>query len=123
MLSLDFQTKFYNMPLSFWTEYHSLHWKYDKNYLSFTGAEIRLFINNLSIIAIVLRNNLVITQDIDHICKGVELWNKIASFLKITIVKDEDKYPTLTNKVEDDIIEFYKYEKHKFPTERNIGDN
>ena len=92
MLSCDFQIKFYNVLSSFWDEFQLLVWKCNKDFSIFKGAQIKKFVTSCPKVAKLMRDNLVMTEDIEFLCKGLELWCDIESFLKISIVKDEESY-------------------------------
>ena len=98
MLSCDFQVKFYNVLSIFWDEFQLLVWKCNKDFSIFKGAQIKKFITNCPKVAKVMRDNLVMTEDIEYLCKALELWCDIESFLKISTVKDEESYPSLIDK-------------------------
>ena len=123
MLSCDFQIEFYNVLSSFWDEFHLLVWKCNKNFSIFKGAQIKKFVTNCPKVAKLMRDNLVMTEDIEYLCKGLELWFDIESFLKISTVKDEESYPALIDKFKKNLIEFYECSKHTFLTKRNTGDD
>ena len=90
MLSCDFQTKFCNVLSSFWDEFQLLVWKSNKDFSILKGAQIKKFVTNSPKVAKLMGDNLVMTDDIEYLCKGLELWFDIESFLKISTVKDEE---------------------------------
>ena len=106
MLSCDFQTKFCNVLTSFWDEFQLLVWKTDKEFSIFKGDHFKKFVVNCPKIAKLMRDNLVMTKDIKHLCKVLELWCDIESFLKISKVRDEESHPSLIDKSKSDSIEF-----------------
>ena len=70
-----------------------------------------------------MRDNLVMTKDIKHLCKGLELWFEIESFLKISKVRDEESCPSLINEFKKNLIAFCKCGEFTFLTKRNTGDD
>ena len=98
MLSCDFQTKFYNVLASFWDEFQLLVWKTNKEFSIFKGDQFKKIVTNCPEIAKLMRDNLVMTKDIEYLCIGLELWCEMESFLKISKVKDEESYPSLIDK-------------------------
>ena len=123
MLSCDFQIKFYNVLSSFWDEFQLLVWKCNKDFSIFKGAQIKKFVTSCPKVAKLMRDNLVMTEDIEFLCKGLELWCDIESFLKVSTVKDKESYPSLIDKFKKELIEFYECGKHTFLTKRNTGDD
>ena len=123
MLSCDFQTKFYNVLTSFWGEFQLLVWKTNKEFSIFKGDHFKKFVTNCPKMAKLMRDNLVMTKDIEYLCKGLELWCDMESFLKISKVKDEESYPSLINKFKKNLIDFYECGEHTFLTKRNTGDD
>ena len=123
MLSCDFQTKFCNVLASFWDEFQLLVWKTNKDVSIFKGDHFKKFVVNCPKIAKLMRDNLVMTKDIKHLCKGLELWFEIESFLKISKVRDEESHPSLIDKFKKNLIAFCKCGKHTFLTKRNTGDD
>ena len=100
-----------------------LVWKCNKDFSIFKGAQMKKFITNCPKVAKVMRDNLVMTEDIEYLCKALELWCDIESFLKISTVKDEESYPSLIDKFKKNLVDFYECSKHTFLTKRNTGDD
>ena len=123
MLSCDFHTKFHNVLASFWDEFQLLVWKCNKDFSIFKGVQIAKFVTNCPEVAKLMRDNLVMTEDIECLCKGLELWCDIESFLKLSKVEDEESHPSLIDKFKKNLIAFYKCGKHTFLTKRNTGDD
>ena len=63
------------------------------------------------------------TEDIEYLCQGLELWHDLESFLKISTVKDESSFPSLINNFKTNLSKFYKCGKFTFLTKRNFGDD
>ena len=118
MQSYEFQVKFFNILSSFWNEFQLLVWKCNKKFAILKGGEIKKFIINCPNIAKLIRENFVNTEDIEYLCKGLELWFSIESFLKISTVDDESTYPLLINEFQTNVKEFYKCGKYTFLTKR-----
>ena len=123
MQSCDFQIKFFNTLSSFWGEFHLLIWKCNKDFSILKGAEIKKLIINCPTVAKLIRDNFVITDDIEYLCKGLELWFDIESFLKISTIENETSYPSLIDEFKTNLTEFYKCGKKTFLTKRNDGDD
>ena len=123
MQSCDFQVKFFNTLSKFWDEFHLLIWKCNKEFSKLRGSEIKKFIINCPKVAKVIRDNFVMTEDIEYLCQGLELWYDLESFLKISTVKDESSFPSLINNFKTNLSKFYKCGKFTFLTKRNYGDD
>lgn len=122
MLSCDFQIKFHNVLSSFWDKFQFLVWKCNKDFSIFKGAQIEKFVTSCPKVAKLMRDNLVMTEDIEYLCKGLELWCDIESFLKMSTLKDKESYQSLIDKLKKELNKFYEYSKHTFLTKRNTGD-
>ena len=125
-LSLEFQTKFYNVLTLFWDEFHLIVWKLNKDFSAFNGAELKKFVANIPSVTQVMRDNLIMTDDILSICEGLDLWCNIGAFLKIAIVKDQSSLVTYPRRIilsEKQLVEFYKCGKKLFLTNINPGDD
>ena len=75
---------------NFWNEYHLFVWKNKKNFSSFQGNELALFVGSISTITEYLNSCLVTMPQLQDICKGLELWHSIFKFLAVSYIEEGD---------------------------------
>ena len=90
--STELMQRFSNLLLNFWTDYHVLCWNLDKQFTSFIGSELLLFIKNTEMIVAFLKENFQDTKTLSNLCEGLLLWEEISPFLVITDIEDVDDY-------------------------------
>ena len=106
--STDLLDQFINDVLkNFWRDFHLYVWKNKKNFSSFLGNELALFVANVQSIVAFLELNFVETNEIEDIKKSLLLWVQIFKFLGITVVRNSDTYNNEVNKFEANLKEFY----------------
>ena len=90
----------------FWNDYHLYVWRNKKNFSSFVGNEIAVFVANIGLIQDFFQENLVETNEIKDFRKALGLWKKIFKFLSITYI-DCDTYLKKMDQFEVDLKKFY----------------
>ena len=107
--STDLLDQFINDVLKkFWNDFHLYVWKNKKNFSSFLGNELALFVANTQSIVSFLESNFVQTNEIEDMKKSLLLWVEIFKFLGMTVVQNGDTYKNeQVNKFEDNLKEFY----------------
>ena len=91
----------------FWKDFHLYVWQNKKNFSSFLGNEIALFVANFELIVTFLEENIVITKEVEHIQRGLQLWRDIFKFLGVTYLEEGNDYLKLMDQFEADVKEFY----------------
>ena len=81
-------------------------WRNKKNFSSFVGNEIAVFVANIGLIQDFFQENLVETNEIKDFRKALGLWKKIFKFLSITYI-DCDTYLKKMDQFEVDLKKFY----------------
>ena len=121
--STELMQRFSNLLLNFWTDYHVLCWNLDKQFTSFIGSELLLFIKNTEMIVAFLKENFQDTKTLSNLCEGLLLWEEISPFLVITDIEDVDDYEKKLVSFTDNLKKFYKVGSESFLTKdkRNPG--
>eukprot|EP00551_Chaetoceros_affinis_P016131 CAMPEP_0203712330 /NCGR_PEP_ID=MMETSP0091-20130426/69973_1 /ASSEMBLY_ACC=CAM_ASM_001089 /TAXON_ID=426623 /ORGANISM="Chaetoceros affinis, Strain CCMP159" /LENGTH=776 /DNA_ID=CAMNT_0050590301 /DNA_START=350 /DNA_END=2681 /DNA_ORIENTATION=- len=89
----------------FWNDYHLYVWRNKKNFSSFVGNEIAIFVANIGLIQDFFQENLVQTNEIKDFMKALGLWRKIFKFLSITYIERN----TYLNKMEQFEVELKRF--------------
>ena len=92
----------------FWKDFHLYVWQNKKNFSSFLGNEIALFVANFQLIVDFLEEKLVKTDKVQHIQKGLRLWKDIFKFLGITYLDEGIDYLKSIDQFEVDVKDFYE---------------
>ena len=93
---------------NFWNHYHIHVWRNKKNFASFLGNEIALFVANTEKITGFLRENFISTNEIEDIMEGLELWEQMFKFLAITYLDNgENNYVKAIERFERSVRRFY----------------
>ena len=99
----------------FWNDYHMYVWKNKKNFASFLGNEIALFVGNTKSIVNFLEANLVQTDEIKNFIKALKIWVRIFKFTAKTYIEDEDAiYLNKVEIFERDLKNFYEVGSRTF---------
>ena len=100
----------------FWNDFHLYVWKNRKNFSSFLGNEITLFVGNSGSIIEFFETSLITTNEITDICMGLRLWTCIFKFLGFTyIVEDEEQeYLNRMEQFQKDVEDFYEVGSRNF---------
>jgi hypothetical protein len=94
---------------NFWNGYHLFVWKTKKNFASFQGNELALFVGSIRSITEYLNSCIVSIPQLQDICAGLELWQSIFKFLTISYIEEGDAHG-YKNRLEDfnaQVEEFY----------------
>ena len=111
----EVQKKFKSDVLSsFWNEFHLFVWKSGKKFSSFQGNELALFIANTKYICTFLRTSLVLTNDVQSIITGLELWEKMFDFLGKSRIEEGTDYLKLVEEYEKNSKNFYEAGKSTY---------
>ena len=90
----------------FWNDYHLYVWRNKKNFSSFVGNEIAIFVANIGLIQDFFQENLVQTNEIKDFMKALGLWRKIFKFLSITYI-ERNTYLNKMDQFEVELKRFY----------------
>ena len=111
----EVQKKFKSDVLSsFWNEFHLFVWKSGKKFSSFQGNELALFVANTKYICTFLRTSLVLTNDVQSIITGLELWEKMFDFLGKSRIEEGTDYLKLVEEYEKNSKNFYEAGKSTY---------
>ena len=104
-----------NVLKKFWNDYHMYVWKNKKNFASFLGNEIALFVGNTKLIVNFLDSNLVQTDEVKNFIKGLKIWVRIFKFTSKTYIEDVDAiYLNKVETFERDLKNFYEVGSRTF---------
>ena len=80
-----------------------------KNFASFLGNEITLFVSHIEDINVFLKNNLLLTPTLNDLTDGLSLWLKLFKFLAISYLHDctEEHYEEQILFFEQNLQKFY----------------
>ena len=104
-----------------WNEFHLFVWKNKKNFSSFLGNEIALFVSITEKVVEFLTARLIETDKLSNLVKALELWQKLFKFLGITYVNCTN-YEDKMNAFEVDVQEFYNAGRDTFLSNRGSSD-
>ena len=77
----------------FWKDFHLFVWKNKKDFSSFVGNELALFVGNTKRVVQFLSDKFEDdNEQVNHIKKGLKLWLKVLKFLGITYIQNCDEY-------------------------------
>ena len=116
----------------FWNGYHLYCWEHNKNFSSFQGNELALFVANEEHVKKFLTDNLVMTEKLQDVLTGLSLWKSIFRFLAIARLREDDvasttetekhitmtEYINLTLKFKSDVKLFYTVGSRTFLSRR-----
>ena len=92
----------------FWNDFHLYVWKNKKNFSSFLGNELALFVSNVGAIVEFLDSNFTETNDVKDMKDAFQLWVSIFKFLGMTVIgEDSDAYNSMLRKFELQLKKFY----------------
>ena len=102
----DFSSK---VLRTFWNDYHIYVWKNKKNFASFLGNEIALFVAHSEKIRTFMEENLILNDNIKDIIEGLSLWVSIFKFLAISHLREwsEREYVNKIEIFEENLMKFY----------------
>ena len=122
---------FKNILYKFWNTHYVSIWSANKSLSSLKGNDIKAFIKHIPSIIFYLKETFQDTDYITNICKALEVWTCISSFLFLTNVidinsstkKDEiSRYESAIGKFKNNVIKFYEYRSETFLTNTSVGD-
>ena len=91
----------------FWNDFHLYVWKNKKNFSSFQGNELALFIVHTNDIVAYLKDSFDETEELQHMIEGFTLWVDIFKFLGTTYIEDSEKYKVNMKGFEENLKKFY----------------
>ena len=102
----------------FYNDYHIYVWKNKKNFASFLGNEIALFVSHIEDINAFLKNNLLPTPTLNDLTDALSLWLKLFKFLAISHLRDrtEEQYVEQILFFEQNLKKFYDVGSRTFLT-------
>ena len=122
-MSVGSRQRFYRELEKFWNEYHSHIWESKKNFSSFKGNELALYVANCEPIVDFLKATLSESPSLNNLVKSLKLWRDIFGFLAVTTVTDDEGYTKLMDETEKKIQDLYEIVGSSLLTrvESNIG--
>lgn len=72
-----------------WNDFHIFVWMNKKNFSSFCGNELALFVSIERELHSYLQENLEMNDELEKFLNGYELWTKIFKFLGVTYIEEE----------------------------------
>ena len=106
----------------FWMEYNISIWAMNKEFTSFKGDELKVFILNTTSIVSWLTKQFERVGRVDDICECLILWEKISEFMNITDVNDSEKYLRQMRQNEENVKTYYQRGGF-FLTDKSSGDD
>lgn len=108
----------------FWNDYHLYVWKNKKNFSSFLGNEIALFVGNVSLVVEFIQNSLISTNQTRDIVQGLTLWVSVFKFLGLTYIVEgeEENYLRKIEQFQSDVEEFYDVGSRTFLSSNGTTD-
>ena len=85
-----------NILKMFWNDFHIYVWQNKKNFSSFLGNEVALFVGNSNLIIEFLQRRFIPTNETRAFIEALRLWKKMFKFLSITYI-NSDSYPNKMN--------------------------
>ena len=94
----------------FYKAYHVYCWNNKKNFSSFKGNELALFVASIPKIVLFLNNSIELTPQLKDICEGLELYHDIFEFLGITYIEkgEEERYKERIDIFEEQVSKLYE---------------
>ena len=93
---------------NFWNDFHLYVWKNKKNFSSFLGNELALFVSNVGAIVQFLDSNFTETNEVKDMKDAFELWVSLFKFLGMTVIgEDSDAYNSRMKNFELQLKKFY----------------
>ena len=92
---------------SFWKDFHLYVWNNKKNFSSFQGAELALFVANTNTITQWFEETFESTNEVEDIKTALQLWVELFKFLGTTYVEDKEKYKVDMKNFEKNVKKFY----------------
>ena len=105
----DVMDRFYSDALTFWGDYNIDVWKLNRNFTSFVGAKIKVFIDNIPKVIAFVEKNCAMTDYLRNLLTGLNSWTKLSKFLNISKLQQGEKDDYLENLTvfEDELKVFY----------------
>jgi hypothetical protein len=102
----------------FYNDYHIYVWKNKKNFASFLGNEIALFVSHIEHINAFLKNNLLATPTLIDLTDALSVWVELFKFLAISHLRDrtEEQYVEQILFFEKNLKKFYDAGSRTFLT-------
>ena len=119
---MEVQVEFNEIILSFWGEFKYSWWSMDRPLAKFKGPELKVFINNIPLLAEFLQSTLGRCEEACRIAESLELWAQMVPFLNICHVKDKAGYPGRITKFEEDVKKLYAVGAKTFLSTQYVGD-
>ena len=104
----EVRSNFIDVLKSFWRDYHLYVWRNKKNFSSFQGNELALFVANTHTIIEYMENVLDPTEEVIHMIESLQLWVKLFKFLGHTYIEDAQVYKKTLIHFELNLKFFYK---------------
>ena len=93
---------------NFWKDFHLFVWKNKKDFSSFVGNELALFVGNTTRVVKFLSDNFEDNNEqVNDIKEGLKLWLKIFKFLGISVIQNRDEYKNEMKDFEENVKKFY----------------
>ena len=107
-----------------WTHYHISVWTMNKEFNSFTGQEVKSFIQNIAEVLSFFSKTFEMTEYLDNLCESLVLWkNDILPFIHITTIDDNNgAYLDSIYHFESSLKRFYACGANTFLTKTETGD-
>ena len=82
-----------NILKNSWNDFHLYVWKNKKNFSSFFGNEVALFVSNTGAIVEFIDSNFTETNEAKDMKDAFQLWVNLFKFLGMTVIgEDSDAY-------------------------------
>ena len=91
-LPIEVKYQFFGELKNFWNSYHIHVWDSKRNFSSFKGNELALYVANSEAISTFIKSTISETDLQKDVVESLGLWHKIFGFLGITYIKDDEKY-------------------------------
>ena len=101
---------------SFWGLFHVYCWNNNLNFSKFQGSELALFVSNASSVGRFLTEEFIATEELENLCKALNLLPDIFQFLSITYISDghENSYLSQVDIFEEKLKKLYLCGTHTF---------
>ena len=107
---------------SFWKDYHLYVWNNKKNFSSFQGTELALFVANTNRIKEWFEETFESTNEVEDTKNALQVWVELFKFLGTTYVEDGDCYKLEMKKFEENLQKFYDCGSRTFLSSKGSGD-
>ena len=124
-MDVELAKQFSDILNGFWFNYNVLLWNLNRSFRPMIGSELLAFIKNTNKITSFLKEKYQPSPVLADLCKGLVLWEKIAPFLVITKIENENNYKNQLKVFERNLKALYEIGKRSFLTKNpaKVGDN